>query len=94
MALAIVGTPLGARRIDYPHDPADFNRCLKFVAAVPEARQHFYTIAKLSKEWAAIIQHWDRIEAQFLDEVGYDWCRRREAPKTYALMRKVLDGAA
>lgn len=74
-----------------PSDPADFNRCLKLVTEIPEVEKHFDNISALSPSWAAIIKNWTLIKETFLEEVGYDWCKARRAPKTYALMKDVLD---
>ncbi len=76
---------------EYPSDPSDFNRCLLFLDAVPEARQHLDEVAALSEYWKALIERFDEIEACFLDEVGFDWSKAKSAPKTYALMKKVID---
>ena len=74
-----------------PIDPRDFNRCLKLVDQVPEVKDHFEKIAKLSDKWALLISKWDEIEKSFLDEVGFDWCKGTSAPITYKLMHDILD---
>lgn len=79
--------------LDHPHDPADFDRCLKLLRAVPELRERLPHMASLSRGWAALVAHWDEIERSHLDEVGLGWAKARSAPKTYDLMRKVIDGA-
>ena len=75
---------------DHPHDPADLDRCLRFLTVVPEARPHLPKIAELSPEWAALVARWDDIERSHLDEVGLGWSKANRAPKTYALMRSIL----
>ena len=70
-----------------PSDPSDFNRCLNLVHEVPEIRDHFPKIAKLTPEWLAFIANWDRIEKSFINEVGLNWCNRSSAPITYQLMK-------
>ena len=59
------------------------------VHAVPEVKNHFNKIAKLSKKWKSIIDNWDLIEKTFIDEVGLNWCNGSRAPKTYALMKQL-----
>lgn len=76
--------------IDYPKDPDDFDRCLKFLERVPEARPHLYRMAELSPIWKALVERWDDIEKCQLDEIGLDWCKARSAPKTYALMQSII----
>lgn len=77
--------------INHPHDPDDLDRCLKYLALVPEARPHLHRMAELSPAWAALVARWDEIEASHVAEVGLGWTKARSAPKTYALMRSILD---
>ena len=74
----------------HPYDPDDFNRCLLFLDAVPEARNHFDKIASMSKTWKALVEKWELIESSFLDEVGFNWSKGVPAPKTYKIMEKIL----
>lgn len=87
MAMTACGVPSEG---DYPLDPADLNRCLKMLNAVPEVRDHFDKIAALGVVWGRLIARWAEIESSFIDEVGIDWCKARRAPKTYALMKEVI----
>lgn len=73
----------------HPLDPDDFNRCLILVTRVPEIKEHFDKIAKLSPAWKSIIKNWDTLEKCFIDEVGFDWCKGHRAAKTYDLMKKM-----
>ena len=75
----------------YSHDPDDFDRCLRLLEAVPELRPLLPKMAALSPIWEALIKHWDEIERSHLDEVGLHWTKARSAPRTYALMRKIID---
>lgn len=74
---------------NHPSDPADLNRCLKFLSMVPEARQHIDKVAALSDQWGKLIARWDEVEQCFLDEVGFNWCNGKSAPKTFALMKEI-----
>ncbi len=87
MAMAVCDMPNNG---DHPWDPADLNRCLLFLKAVPEARQHMHKVAALSPVWKQLVDHWEEIEASFLDEVGLDWCKTTSAPNTYLLMKDVI----
>lgn len=90
MAFASVGIKSSGSFSNYtPSDPSDFNRCLKLVAHVPEVKEMFPVIAKLSKQWEVVINNWDVIEASFLNEVGFDWCNGKSAPETYKLMKSL-----
>lgn len=86
MALCFAGVKSGG---DHPYDPDDLNRCLLFLEAVPEAREHMDKLREISPIWAKLVDRWAEVEASFLDEVGLDWCKARSAPKTYALMKSV-----
>lgn len=92
MAAAVIGIK---SQKSYPHDPSDFNRCLLFLKAVPEARKHLDKVAKLSKVWKEIISHFSEIEKCFLDEVGLDWKKGKNlrATKTYDLMKSIIKSA-
>lgn len=79
---------------DYPLDPDDFNRCLLFLQAVPEARPELHRMATVSPVWAALVARWDEIEKSFLDEAGLDWSKGNRASNTYRLMNKIIDGAS
>ena len=74
---------------NHPSDPADFNLCLKFLAAVPEARQQLDKVAALSKTWAKLVENWAGVEKCFIDEVGFDWCKGGSAKKTFDLMKSI-----
>lgn len=73
----------------HPLDPADFNRCLKLVRAVPEIKNYFDQISKLSPQWKSVIDNWDKIRESFVNEVGFDWVKGFSAPKTYHLMKEL-----
>jgi hypothetical protein len=74
----------------HPSDPSDFYRCLKLLEAVPEARNHFSKISKLSLTWKLYIERWDEIESLYNEEVLED---TGKAPRTYKLMHDIQDQA-
>lgn len=76
----------------HPYDPSDFNRCLQLIKEAPEVKDSFHRIAELSPQWNALIQHWDEIEAMFIEEVGENWHdRQKPATKTYNFMREIYE---
>jgi hypothetical protein len=81
------GLPIDWR--GHPLDPADFDRCLRLLAAVPEFREQLPRMADASPAWAKLVARWDEVERCHLDEVGLGWSKARSAPRTYALMREV-----
>lgn len=76
---------------NHPHDPADLNRCLLFLEAVPEARGRMDKVAALSPVWARLVERWSELETSFIGEVGRNWCKARSAPETYKLMRSLIE---
>jgi hypothetical protein len=89
--MAFTAAGICINRINYPRDPSDFNRCLLLVDWVPEVKEHFEKIASLSPEWNALIAHWDEINKTFIQEAGFNWNKSDRAPKTYALMKKIIE---
>lgn len=69
---------------NHPADPDDFKRCVKFLDAVPEARQHLHKVAALSDVWARLVEHWDELEALFREE----W-PTKSVPKLYERMKQL-----
>lgn len=79
-------------RVAHPYDPDDLDRCLSLLNEVPELRSKLPKMKEASPAWDALINRWDEIEQLHLEEVGLGWSKGDEAPKTYALMAKILDG--
>lgn len=86
MAMAACDMPTDGA---YPSDPADLNRCLLMLEAVPEARQQFAKVAAISRPWANFIENWEKLEAMFLEEVGLNWSKAQSAPRTYEFMKSL-----
>ena len=63
MACAVLG--MKPRFMCHPIDHADFMRCVKFLDAVPEARQQLTAVAGLSETWARLVEHWDELETLY-----------------------------
>ena len=89
----LVGLPACRGAPSHPHDPNDLDRCLRLLDAVPLLRVCLPCMASCSPEWAALIEKWAEIEASHLEEVGLGWTKAHRAPKTYALMCSVINGA-
>ena len=89
----LTGVPACRYGIDIPHDPDDLDRCLQLLDEVPLLRCLLPKMATASPEWAELIERWNEIEESHLNEVGLRWTKAKSAPKTYALMRSVIDQA-
>ena len=86
MAATVLGLP---SRLYHPCDPADLNRCIKLVDAVPEIKTKFPEIAKLSPQWKEVINNWEKLREMFISEVGFDWQNHKSAGKTYEFMKQL-----
>lgn len=96
LATIINGGPVSGKSWEatfHPVDPSDFKRCVGLLNAVPEFRNRLHVMKSVSKHWARLVDHWDEIEKQMLDEIDNPM-RRGMAPKTYDLMKCVLNGVA
>lgn len=76
-----------ANRVSYPFDPADFNRCVRLLEAVPALRANLHTLSQLSKEWAALYDNWSILEETLRKEMEEGFT----AQETYRLMRQILE---
>lgn len=74
---------------NFPCDPDDLNRCLLFLEAVPEARQHMDKLRALSPTWDRLVDAWPELESAFLEEVGLNWSHGERATKTYEMMNEI-----
>lgn len=72
----------------YPRDPADFGRCLGLLEACPELRDRLPRMADDGPEWAALVEHWDELEALWREESPSG-----TAPKLFERMKELLRGA-
>lgn len=73
----------------YPHDPSDFNRCLGLLEACPELRERLPEMAATGREWAALVAHWDDLEALLREEAPTGLC-----PRLYDRMKTLLRKAS
>jgi len=75
----------------HPSDPDDLNRCIKFLVAVPSARESIGEMRAVSPEWRVLVDHWDELEKMFIEEVGFNWSKGKSAKKTYDRMQELFD---
>lgn len=75
---------------NHPYDPDDLGRCLRLLRLIPEWKPRMKGMAKRSKDWAALVKHWDELAAMMDAEVGLDWEKARRAPLTYGRMCEIL----
>ena len=88
MATLLNGGPVAGKAWEtnfHPHDPADFERCVGLLNAVPEFRERLGQMKTVSKHWAVLVDHWDELEALLAEEIP-----QRSAPKTYARMKELF----
>jgi hypothetical protein len=55
---------------NYPHDPSDFGRCKRFLDTLgpDEKKTALLNVSAVSKEWKALVENWDRLEAMYGDK--------------------------
>jgi len=54
----------------HPRDAADLGRCIRLLEAVPEWRPRLKEMALVNGYWAALVAHWDELEALYAEG---DW---------------------
>ena len=74
----------------YPHDPGDLGRCIRLLDAVPSFRPRMSEMATAGREWAALAAQWGQLETSYRCELNGG---NGMAPKTYALMRRLINEA-
>lgn len=77
----------------YPRDPGSLGRCLRLLRLIPEWKDRFHLMRGAGPVWAAMVDRWDDLERTMTEEVGIFWERGHAAPRTYALMKSIIDGA-
>ena len=88
----LTGVPAASGWRGQPLDPDDMCRCIKLLEACPELAPRIGEMAKVSRNWAALVAHWDEIVALIDEEVpGWRENRHGSAPKAYAFMRRILN---
>jgi hypothetical protein len=76
----------------HPYDPDDLYRCIKLLNAAPWLRERFSEMKSCSAVWARLVERWDELEMTFYSELADSGGRKPwKAPKTYALMREILE---
>ena len=95
IARTAAGHPLGNgkdRRV--PYDAADLRRCLLLLREVPEAFEHgVLVLAAKYDNWAVLASNWTQLERTLIGEIGQELNLRVKTPRTYKLMRSLLDEA-
>ncbi len=72
----------GNIEINWPLDNSDFQRCMKFFEAVPEAKDKLFHMKTISKEWNNLVNNWEEIE---------NLIKKEEFDSSYSLIKKSLD---
>ena len=75
----------------YPHDPDDLGRCLRLLRLIPEWQPRISEMAECGHMWRRLVPHWEELSRSMEGECGLFWEKAKAAPKTYAMMRKILE---
>ncbi len=89
----MMNIPMRAWRRGYPLDPSDFGRCERLLDKFPAWRARLSEMSDEGPVWKALVESWDAIRATMQDEVGTDWSKGKNAPKTYDLMQSIIEAA-
>ena len=57
---------------NYPHDPDDFGRCMRFLDTLTpdERKTALLNVSAVSKTWKVLVENWDRLERLYDDDKG------------------------
>ena len=93
LACEYLASAMGAENklLDYPFDPPDLGRCLRLIEIVPEIRTSVDKLAMRSIKWNNLAKFWDELSKTMDDEVGIHWEKAHSAPKTYGMMKAILN---
>lgn len=75
---------------DHPHDPSDLLRCVNYCRGRLDTAALRDRMAGRSVHWDRLLPEWDNLVRLLRDEM--DTRTDDRAPRTYAEMRRVLDG--
>lgn len=79
------------RKHSHPRDGGDLGRCLRLLELIPEWKSRINEMAEHGPYWAALAARWDELEVSLSEEAGSQFERFAKSPKTYNLMRQILD---
>lgn len=85
---------LGKSDGSFPWDPSDIGRCFRLLDVIPEWKNRIEEMGIYSKILVLLADKWQEIYDCMEAEVGIDWRKGRSAPKTYDLMKRVMDGSS
>lgn len=69
-----------------PCDPDDLGRCLRLLEQHPAWALRIHEMAQYGPGWAGLCAQWNAIASSMAEEVGIDWSKGKNAPRTYRLM--------
>jgi hypothetical protein len=58
------------REFAYPHDGADFGRCVRMLRAAPAGKKNWDRIKNLAQPWPTLAAHWEELERLFEEEAN------------------------
>lgn len=89
-AYMLHGTPAGTH--SYPSDGSDLGRCLRLLKFIPEWEPRIAEMGAFGPYWSALVERWNTLENILAAETGSEYgCNRTPSPRTYRIMRKILD---
>ena len=74
----------GLGKYDVPHDPSDFNRCLKYVHDTGVTKEQLQIVKEVFPWWSPFIDNWEKIVEVFKSELHL-----RAMHKTYDYIQEL-----
>lgn len=75
---------------DHPHDPSDLLRCIDYCDGRFTTEELKVRMSGRSTQWGRLVKEWDYLVALLREEM--DSRTDRRAPKTYAAMKRIING--
>lgn len=75
----------------HPGDIWALRRVRRMLAQDEHLIPRLKELAKISPQWAGIVQQWDAIEKSYAEEIGDLWVEPAHAPKTEALLAAAIN---
>jgi len=59
-------------KINYPHDPDDFGRCMRFLDTLTpdERKTALLNVSTVSRTWKRLVENWERLEKLYDEDKG------------------------
>ncbi len=92
IARTTAGFKNDGKYVSAPADAWDFRRCVLLLRLVPEAYERGVLVLGCKRrDWKALAGNWPLIERTLVSEIGTDLAGKNDTPRTYKLMKDILE---